>query len=244
MSVPNVTKLTNHIADDWRLNVMVRLMESPLSNLGASLLQALIQMGVSRALEPGQTYQQRDDVVEHVAVVVTGNLRIFRLSPAGKVHVLRSIGTGQFLNLLPVLDGGPAINDADAVDKTELLLIPKAPFLRLMEENASFRNAVNKVIYMRNRIAYDELADMVLLTLRQRCANVLMSMVHLQHAIGSIPRSATLEVSQAELSDILGYSRPKVNSELMGLKRDGVIEVRYNQIHIPDTALLKQAAKS
>jgi CRP-like cAMP-binding protein len=222
---------------------MVRLMESPLSALGSSLLHDLVQMGASKSLEPGQVYQQRDDAVEHVAVVVTGSLRIFRINHAGKIHVLRSIGTGQFLNLLPVLDGGPAINDADAVDKTELLLIPKAPFLLLMEENASFRNAVNKVIYMRNRIAYDELADMVLLTLRQRCARVLMSMIHLQHAIGSMPGKATLAVSQSELSDILGYSRPKVNLELMALKRDGVIEVSYNQIHVPDTALLKRAAK-
>jgi CRP/FNR family cyclic AMP-dependent transcriptional regulator len=244
MSVPNVTKSTNRIADDWRLIAMERLMESPLSALGASLLQDLILMGVSKTLEPGQTYQQRDDVVEHVAVVMAGHLRIFRLSPAGKVHVLRSIGTGQLLNLLPVLDGGPAINDVDAVDKTELLLLPKAPFLSLMDENVNFRNAVNKVIYMRNRIAYDELADMVLLTLRQRCARVLMSMIHLQHAVEGIPRSTTLAVSQTELSDILGYSRPKVNLELMALKRNGVIEVRYNQIHIPDIALLKRAAKS
>jgi DNA-binding transcriptional regulator LsrR (DeoR family) len=71
-----------------------------------------------------------------------------------------------------------------------------------------------------------------------------MSMIHLQHAIGGMPGKATLAVSQSELSDILGYSRPKVNLELMALKRDGVIEVSYNQIHVPDTALLKRAAKS
>lgn len=218
-------------------------MESPLSALGPSLLHDLVQMGVSKSLEQGQVYQQRDDVVEHVAVVVSGHLRIFRLNHAGRVHVLRSIGAGQLLNLLPILDGGPAINDADAVGKTELLLLPKTPFLLLMEENANFRNAVNKVIYMRNRIAYDELADMVLLTLRQRCARVLMSMIHLQHAIGGMPSSTTLAVSQSELSDILGYSRPKVNSELMALKRDGVIELSYNQIHIPDIALLQRASK-
>jgi hypothetical protein len=32
--------------------------------------------------------------------------------------------------------------------------------------------------------------------------------------------------------------------ELMALKVDGVIGVRYNQIHIPDIALLQQASKS
>jgi CRP-like cAMP-binding protein len=244
MSVSKFTKLPQVPADDWRLKCMVRLMESPLAALGSPLLHELVQIGVKKNLEQGQVYQQRDDVVEHVAVVVSGHLRIFRLNHAGRVHVLRSIGTGQFLNLLPILDSGPAINDADAVDKTELLLIPKVPFLLMMEENADFRNAVNKVIYARNRIAYDELSDMVLLTLRQRCARVLMSMIHLQHAIGGIPACATLVVSQSELSDILGYSRPKVNLELMALKREGVIEVRYNQIHVPDTALLRRAAKS
>lgn len=200
-------------------------------------------MGVAKSLEPGQIYQQRGDVVDSVAIVISGHLRIFRLSHVGKVHVLRPIGTGQLLNLLPVLDEGPAINDVDAVDRTELLLLPKAPFLLLMEENAIFRNAVNKVIYMRNRVAYDELADMVLLTLRQRCARVLMSMIHLQHAIGGMPEKATLAVSQSELSDMLGYSRSKVNFELMALKRDGVIDVSYNRIHVPDTALLQRASK-
>jgi CRP-like cAMP-binding protein len=243
MSVPKVTKLTKDPAADWRRDFMARLMESPLSALGSLLLQELIQMGVAKSLEPGQIYQQRGDVVDSVAIVISGHLRIFRLSHVGKVHVLRPIGTGQLLNLLPVLDEGPAINDVDAVDRTELLLLPKAPFLLLMEENAIFRNAVNKVIYMRNRVAYDELADMVLLTLRQRCARVLMSMIHLQHAIGGMPEKATLAVSQSELSDMLGYSRSKVNFELMALKRDGVIDVSYNRIHVPDTALLQRASK-
>jgi CRP/FNR family transcriptional regulator, cyclic AMP receptor protein len=254
MSVPKVTKPSPSRADDWHVHdgqanewqadAARRLSVTPLSALGAPILRTLIQTGLRKRLEPGQMLQQRDDAVEHVVIVVSGLLRIFRLNPAGKVYVLRSIGAGQVFNLLPILDDGPAINDADAAEKTELLLIPKTPFRELMDTNPGLRNAVNRIIYARNRIAYDELADMVLLTLKQRCARVLMSLIRLQHAGVTIPERATLAVSQSELSDILGYSRPKVNAELMALKGAGIIELHYNRIHVPDTALLERVSKA
>ncbi len=235
MSVPNVTMSTGAIDE---------LMASPLAALGEQLLPQLQALGTLKRLHAGQQFQSRGDRIEHVAVVKSGAMRIFRLSPEGRVHVLRSIGAGQAFNLLPVLEGGPAINDADAAEETELLLIPRTPFLALMERDAALRDAVHRIIYARSRMAYDELADMVLLTLRQRCARVLVSMAQLQHAVGVMPASVSLVVTQTGLSDMLGYSRPKVNLELKALQRAGLIVLSYNRIQIPDLALLAAVAKS
>ena len=244
MSVPKVTISTDRHVRGWESGVLEELMATPLSALGEELLTRLVAQGSRKRLQPGQQFQRRDERVEHVAVVVSGFLRIYRLNPEGKIHVLRSIGAGQVFNLLPILDHGPAISDADAVEVTELLLIPKAPFLALMNSEAALRDAVHRIIYARSRMTYDELADMVLLTLRQRCARVLVSMAHMQHAIGALPEGVSLVVTQTELSDILGYSRPKVNAELKALQRDGLIALSYNRIHIPDLAVLAALAKS
>ncbi len=206
------------------------------AGLGAPARDALQAMAQRRQLVAGQSYQLHGDAVQHAVLVVEGFLLIGISDAAGRSHILRPMGAGSFFNLLPVMDGGPAIHDAHAGPATTLLLFPKAPFLQLMERHADLHHAVHQVLYARNRLLYDELAHIALSPLRQRCARLLLQVMDAPMAGDGVLRR--VRVSQTELANMLGYARAVVNRELRQLEKDGLIRLTYRCIEIPDVARL------
>ena len=103
-----------------------------LAQVPADSLQALQQLGVVRTLQDGQTLQLYGDEVGHVALVLSGLLMVGSTDQAGRSHIVLPIGAGQFFNLLPVFDGGPALHEAHASGSAVLMLFEARAFLQLV----------------------------------------------------------------------------------------------------------------
>jgi len=193
-------------------------------------------------LERGQVYQQRGARVDGVVIVVKGFLRVSLSNQEGKRHVVGHLGPGEIFNLLPVVDGGPAIHDAEAGTDTELLVLPTASFLELQRERPEVATAAQRLLNARARRVYDGLADAMLLTLGQRCAR---SLLHVLDTLGEPVGAAgamSVRLSQSEIADMLGNARPVVNRVLKKLQRDGVIELGYQRIVVLRPSALREAA--
>lgn len=193
-------------------------------------------------LDRGQVYQSRGARVDGVVIVIHGFLRISLSNPEGKRHVVTHLEPGQIFNLLPVMDGGPAIHDAEAGPDTELLVLPTASFRQLQCENPAVAAAAQSLLNARARIIYDGLADAMLLTLSQRCARSLM---HVLNAFGEpvgADGAMSVRLSQSEFAEMLGNARPVVNRALKKLQHDGVIEVGYQRIVVLRPSALRAAA--
>jgi CRP/FNR family transcriptional regulator, cyclic AMP receptor protein len=240
---------TRSLGGAWAVLAVHLLRESGLlqpldAPLKEELVQALVAMGSYRVLAPEQTYQQHGDVVAHVSIVLTGYLLVGLVDALGKVHIVRPLGAGQPFNLLPVLDGGVAIHDARAGPETVLWLLPRQPFLQLMHSVPAFGTALHALLFARNRQLYQELADMALLPLRQRCARMILQVMEDRRTPGSSLPHWCVSVSQSELAEMLGYTRPIVNKALRGLADEGLIRITYRQIAVLDAGLLERVAVS
>lgn len=210
--------------------------------VGEAVVSALVAMGSYKALAVEQTYQQHGDPVPQVCVVLSGYLLVGLVDALGKVHIVRPLGAGQLFNMLPVLDGGSAIHDARAGPETALWLMPGAQFVQLMQRVPAFGAAIHTLLYARNRQLYQELADMALLPLRQRCARIILQVMEDLRPPGSAQPDWCVSVSQSELADMLGYTRPIVNKELRRLADEGLIRITYRQIAVVDAGLLQRVA--
>jgi CRP/FNR family transcriptional regulator, cyclic AMP receptor protein len=190
----------------------------------------------------GQVYQQRGARVEGVVIVTKGFLRISLSNAQGKRLVVGHLEPGQIFNLLPVVDGGPTIHDAEAGIDTELLVLPTASFLALQRECPMVADAAQRLLNARARRVYDGLADAMLLTLGQRCARSLLHVLDtLGEAVGA-DGAISVRLTQGEIADMLGNARPVVNRVLKKLQRDGVIELGYQRIVVLRPAALREAA--
>jgi CRP/FNR family transcriptional regulator, cyclic AMP receptor protein len=222
-----------------RQSVLLARLEAPVADAVAA---ALLAMGSSRVLAPEQTYQRHGDPVTHVSIVLTGYLLVGVTDALGKVHIVRPLAVGQPFNILPVLDSGGAIHDARAGPQTTLWLLSRQPFLQLMREVPAFGGALYALLFARNRQLYQELADMALLPLRQRCARIILQVMEDSRAPGSDQPRWCVSVSQSELAEMLGYTRPIVNKELRRLADEGLIQIAYRHVVVVNLARLEQVA--
>lgn len=214
-----------------------------LATVPSDSLDALQSIGTVRLLSQGQTLQMKGDPITHASVVLSGTLVVGLSDAAGRSHIVRPITAGQFLNLLPVFDGGPAIHDVYASDPATLMLFESSAFLQLMREHPALRDALYQILHYRNRLLYAELANIALLPLRQRCAQLLLQVMLPAHTTPGSGAVNEIRVSQTELAQMLGYTRPVVNRELRRLAEENVLNLNYSRIHVTDPKKLRCIAQ-
>jgi CRP/FNR family cyclic AMP-dependent transcriptional regulator len=210
--------------------------------LDTSSLARLVKAARTVRLDRGQVYLRRGSRVEGVVIVARGYLRISLSNAEGKRHVVSHLGVGEIFDLLPVMDGGPAIHDAEAGLDTHLVVLPAATFLELQRKNPAVTAAALRLLNARARRLYDGLADAMLLTLSQRCARSLLDVVQAFGEPAGKDGAMSVRLSQSEFAEMLGNARPVVNSVLRKLQRDGVLELGYQRIVVLRPAALREAA--
>ena len=110
------------------------------ANLNDDELAKVRAVTVDKRLRKRQYLLQEGDVCHYHCFVAKGCLRLYRLSEDGIEHILKFavetwwLSDGESLN-----NDLPSKNDIDALEDSELLLIEKADFNKLVEEIPNFR---------------------------------------------------------------------------------------------------------
>ena len=69
--------------------------------------------------------------------ILSGRVKIFKMTPAGKDIILEIFGPGDPLGAVAVYEGRAFPASAVALEDTSCLLVPRAPFFALLEEHPS-----------------------------------------------------------------------------------------------------------
>jgi CRP-like cAMP-binding protein len=147
------------------------------------------------------------------------------------------------LNLIPFIDGGGALTDAYAHEDSLALLIGKSLFDRTLAAEADLALRLLRMLCLRSRHLYANLTALVS-NVRQRSAYTLLQMMH---AFGTPVEggiSIALKLSQGDLADMIGCSRPVLNRELRQLEREGAITTDYSCFVVTNAALLQSIAEN
>lgn len=75
------------------------------------------------------------DRAEGFFVVVSGSVKVFKLSEDGKEQVLHILEAGQSFAEATIFEGGTFPANAEALGVCELLFLPKRPFIELLENS-------------------------------------------------------------------------------------------------------------
>jgi len=68
-------------------------------------------------------------------VVISGSVKVFKLSEDGKEQVLHILEAGQSFAEATIFEGGVFPANAEALSESDLLFLPKRPFIELLEKN-------------------------------------------------------------------------------------------------------------
>ena len=170
--------------------------------------------------------------------VLHGAIKASSLRRDGKEAILAVLEVGNWFGENSLIDGQPRTHDATSVSGSELLVLPRAAFDRMMKRPA-FALAVCRLLAGRVRSLYGMVEDATLRSTRARVARRLLLLSRGDATQARAPRPV-VPVSQEALAMMLGVSRQTLSKELQGLAREGAIELGYGKIAIASMPALER----
>jgi len=189
-----------------------------------------------RTVRRGQVLFTAGDPSDTVILVVSGRVKVVVRSADGAELTLTVVQPGGTLGELSVADGGPRSADAEALEDSRVLLVPKDLIAELSSRVPSVTQALMTSIAATLRRLTEAASDLVFLDLPRRVAKVLLSQPRRDDGV------IELKMSQEELAHQVGGSRQSVNLALRGFERRGWIEVHDRAVTLRQAEALARFA--
>jgi len=196
------------------------------AGLGAEAVEAVASLCVTRSLAAGETLFLKGDEGDALYAVRRGQIRIATGSGTGRRLTLNILGSGDVFGEIALLDGRSRTADAVATEATELFMVLRRDFVRLLERRPAVAVRIIELLCERMRWMSERMEESVLLPLQARLARRLIAL--------SDDFGAELLVSQEELAVFVGATRESVNRQLQDWKRKGLVELGRSRIRLLD----------
>ena len=207
-------------------------------------LRALATRVTRKRFQRGELLFGEGDPCTGLFLVASGRIRIFKLSPAGREHVLAIEGPGGSFAELPVFDGGNYPASASALEDAEILFVSRRDFQNFCRERPDVALKVIAVVGSRLRRLVGIIEELSFTTVRQR---LIAALVRLAEDTG-VPSKEGLRIelarSHQDLAAELGTVRELVSRNLSRLQAEGLLEVDGRRITVKDLAGLKREQAS
>jgi CRP/FNR family transcriptional regulator, cyclic AMP receptor protein len=207
-----------------------------LRSASAEDLQAVAAVSRLRSFRRGQVVCTTGDPADSLIVVVSGRVRVVVRSADGGELTLTVIQPGGTLGELSIADGGPRSADAETLENSQLLLVPREAIRDICARVPAAAQALTDAIAANLRRLTEAVSDLVFLDLPRRVAKVLLSQPPGDDGV------IRLRMNQEQLAHQAGGSRQSVNAALRGFERRGWIEVRDRAVTLKQPAALGRFA--
>lgn len=184
----------------------------------------LARIGFLQRWTAGQVLFQRGDRDDRMLAIVSGRIKLSITTPQGRELVLTSLGKGEVLGELALLDGEPRSTDAMATEATTAILLSRDRVLQLAERRADLPLAIARHICGQLRRATFQMESIALYDLQGRLVRYLL-MAARQKAPqdGGPDVRLDLGLNQSDLAAVLGATRSRLNNALQDLAAEGAI---------------------
>lgn len=200
------------------------------ARLDAALLDQIGQMMVARSYQVGERIFSEGDDEGNAAlhIVDRGVVRIFKLSLEGREQILRLMRPGDSFADVPAFDGGPYPANADALEPSSVLVLPRKSLLTLLREHPQIALGSLQIMAARLRHMTGLVEDLSLRRVMARVARLLLE------------NQGNANLSQSQMAAMVGTAREMVNRSLHSLADSGTIALQGQTIIVLDAERLSE----
>ena len=210
-------------------------------DLGDSVIERLSPRVINSKIKKGAVIFRKGDVGSRLYAVRSGAVRISTPSDQGKDAIFNLIVPGDLFGEIAFLDGGQRTADAVAIDNCELMIIERRDFIPLIQDDPELAVRLIKVLCARLRRTSEQVEDIVFLGLPNRLAKVLL---HLYQPSPDAPPKAKIQVTQREISQMIGVSRESANKQLQAWQRRKWLKLERGGVVISAPDVLRDIVTS
>lgn len=201
-------------------------------------LERVLAVSRMRTFRRGQVVFTRGDPGDTLIVVVSGQVKVVVRSADGGELTLTIIPAGGVFGELSIADGGPRSADAETLEESQLLLIPRETTQEICARVPSAAQAVATSVAAALRRLTEAASDLVFLDLPRRVAKVLASQAPDDDGV------IRIKLRQEELAHQVGATRQSVNAAVRGFHRRGWLQIHEGAVIVTDPSVLSRFAGS
>jgi CRP/FNR family cyclic AMP-dependent transcriptional regulator len=192
----------------------------------------LERRAVMRAFKRGNIIYFPDDPGRSVLVLLRGRVKIKSLTAQGKETILAFIDEGEIFGELALFDGEARQEYAEAVETSQVLVIPTEDIHWLLERRPDVALSITKLLGLRRRRIENRLRNILFCSIRERIIHLLLELVETHGRLLPIGWEIGLRLSHQDLANLIGATRETVTLGLGQLRSEQYIRVSRQRIII------------
>jgi CRP/FNR family transcriptional regulator, cyclic AMP receptor protein len=207
-----------------------------------SALRELAEMCLHRNYRRDQFLWYQGDPGDYLVVILQGLVKVTVTSPREDEMLIATLGPSDVVGELSVIDGGVRSGSVVALKPTTGIVIGRTPLIALIQRRPELLDVLLRSMGALVRRLTERATDLVFLDLAARVAKLLLREAEEQGGELRQGVPVDLGLTQTELAQMVGASRPAVNRVLQTLAARGSISIDGRKIIIQDTIALRRRA--
>lgn len=202
-------------------------------------LEEVTDILVDQTFGKGQGIFSEGEEAAGFYVVVSGRVKIFKLSSEGKEQILHFVAPGEAFGEVPMFAGGRFPAHSEAIEKSRIFFFPRAVFLELIKKDPSL--AMNMLADLSKRLRqFTRLVEeLSLKEVPGRLAAYLLYLSERENGSGNLE----LTITKGQLASLLG-TIPETISRILGkMSSQEIIQVQGRRITILDRQALEELSE-
>ncbi len=193
--------------------------------VGSDILELVesYHIGKLKRYKKGSVLYWQGDPVEHVFVVKKGAIKVFSISREGKAYTYDILGVGRLVGAMAYLLGEEHEAMAEALEDTDVLVIPPAEFERLLVSVPFFSVVVMRELAQAVRSLSGKMREFSFLDVQQRLKHSLVRLAE-EHGVATAKGvKIDLDITHEEIGQLVAANRATITTCLSELRRQGYL---------------------
>ena len=213
-------------------------MKSAIEESSAELVETLRKIGRIKNFCTDEEIFAEGETTVFLPIVLCGKVKMVRFPEVGKEVIISVFGDGEMFAVPPVFDGGPFPATAIAMEETELLILYREDFLRLLRESHEFSFAVIGWMCEMLREKTSVIKNLATASPEHRVGNVLLRLAEKENNDSSKPTKISLR--RQDIAEMAGLTTETTIRAVRKLAEKDLIKITRGKIILDATEDLQK----
>jgi CRP/FNR family transcriptional regulator, cyclic AMP receptor protein len=209
------------------------LIEDPwFAQLSKSIQNTLLDHAIVKSYRKGHVIFEQGEEAPGLYAFLSGQGRAIGIAPDGRETLLAVYHGGNWIGHVPLIDDQPAVVRCRANAHSLVASIPADVVQKQFQSDPnSYAKLLIPMLTML-RVAYRHIIDTHGQEPERVVAERLYGLASIFYASQERPRDFVDNLSQSDLANVTGLSRPTVNKVLQAMSDEGIVAIGYGRIKI------------
>ncbi|UMB59846.1 response regulator [Lutibacter sp. A80] len=186
--------------------------------------------GTAKVFKKGELIYKESEKSNNIYLVYKGKVKGVKIDEFGKELIITINKEDEFFGFSAIFDDAHNYESAIAMEKLEIMSVPKATIQNILKNNYSLSLEVFQLINENLTEVKDQLLQMAYGSMRRKTAKTILKFAHkMKHK-----PSNNINISRRDLASVAGIATESLIRTLTDLKKEGIIEIEGRNIRIVD----------